>query len=348
MRIGKRLTAWIAVAGWGNGPRLRTLCMELVVALSLALLVWIYTRSREESSLDHIEVPVKMSLAPGMAGKYELQVNGASRIPMSFTGPPSRIRELRRNIQRGQLHVTVQVAVPEENSNENTYHDVVRIEPERVPVPPGVVTVIAEGHNSIRYTLHRLAERHLPVQLDYTGELKISQIKLDPPTVLVRGPKDVLDRARAISTQPHNITLPADAAARNAFLEGQASLVRELDGRPVQTTPSSITFRYKVHSPKKTYTLTDVPVRFLCPADFAWLPRFADPKMSKVTLKVRGPAGEEPPSVTAFLDLSGADLCSGRNVLPLRIHVAPEFQLVNEPPRLIAFYLDPVDQTTIR
>jgi hypothetical protein len=348
MRILRQILGAVWPAGRGDGLRLRTLFMEILVAVSLALLAWIYTRSREESSLDHIEVPVKLTLAPGIAGKYELQINGTSRIPMSFTGPPAHMRELRRQIQRGQLQVNLQVSVSEENISENTYHDVARVEPDCVPVPPGVITVLAEGHNGINYTLHKLAERHLPVQLDYSGELKISQIKLEPATVMVRGPKEVLDRARAISTQPYNITLPADAAGRTAFQEGQASLAREIDGRAVQTTPASISFRFKVHSPKKIYTLTDVPVRFLCPADFAWLPRFADPRMSKISVKVRGPAGDEPPTVTAFIDLTGADLCSGRNVLPLRIHVPPEFQLVNDAPRLIGFHLDPFDQTTIR
>lgn len=329
-----------------RGVRLRTFVLEFLVALSLAFLVWIYTRSREQTSLDQIEIPVQITLAPGTAGNYELEINGSSRIPMSFTGPPSRVRELRTQIHRGLLQVTVQVTVPEEHQKDSVYHDVVRIEPESVTVPPGVATVITEGRNTIPYTLHRLVERHLPVRLDYAGEDRISQIKLDPPTVMVRGPKELLDRARDIPTQPYTLPLTTEAAVSTDNMHsGQASLVRELDGRAIVTTPTSVSFRFRIHPRQQIYDLKDVPVRFLCPPECAWRAKFASPDNSKVALKVVGPAGDELPTVLAFVDLTRADLGQGRNVLPLRVELPKEFRLIDDAPRLVPFYLDPIEQS---
>lgn len=318
--------------------------MEVLVALCLAFLVWLYTHSRQESALDQVDVPVKITLAAGTAGKYELQIHGSSRIPMSFTGPPSRIRELRRSLHRGQLQVSVQVSVPEEYQNENVYHDMLQIESDGVPVPPGVVTVIAEGQGEISYTLYRLVERHLPVQLDYTGDMRLTDVKLEPATVMVRGPKEILDRARFISTQPYNLILPAESTPGGEHLvQGQASLVSELEGRPVKATPSSVSVSFKAHPRKKTYTLRDIPVRFLCPPNFAWTPRFVDSSMRTVTVQVLGPTTEEPPTALAYIDLTGVDLRTGRNVQPVRISLAGEYQLVGDQPPPFIFYLDPVD-----
>src|SRR5947209_2518957 len=110
----------------------------------------------------------------------------------------------------------------------------VRVEAGAVPVPPGVQAVVAEGRNVIPVTMRRLVERHLPVRLDYAGELRISNIKLEPATVVVRGPKEILDRARHISTQPYTPPVSGSDGGGEAQGRGQVSLVTEIDGRPVQ------------------------------------------------------------------------------------------------------------------
>src|SRR4029077_21260190 len=122
----------------------------------------------------------------------------------------------------------------------STFRDTVCVEAAHVPVPPGVEPSLVEAPFCIPVTLHRLVERHLPVRLDYAGESRISQIKLEPATVMVRGPKDILDRIWSISTQPYALPSLPEATAGNSSVRGQVSLVGELEGRPLQTTPKSV------------------------------------------------------------------------------------------------------------
>jgi hypothetical protein len=326
-----------------TAPRPRQIVLEALVALSLAFLVWLYTRSRAQTALDDIEIPVQITLASGTAGTWQLEINGSSRVPVSFSGPPSRIRELRQEIQRGLVQVAVTLAVPEEHQKDAAYHDVVRVAADAVPVPPGVQTVVPEGRNIIPVTLHRLVERHLPVRLDYAGDLRISNIKMEPATVVVRGPKEILDRARHIATQPYTLPSPESEVGSELTARGQVSLATEIEGHPVQCIPDSVALRLRAHARQKVYDLADIPVQFLCPPDFAWRPRFANPAAGKVSVKVVGPAAEVPPTVLAFIDLTHADLGRGRNVEPLRLQLPKDFQLVQDVQQLVAFYLEPLE-----
>src|SRR5262245_9931737 len=124
-------------------PRLRHILLEALIALSLAFLVWLYTRSRAPGTLDDVQIPVQLTMASGTAGNYELEIHGSSRVPVSFAGPSAHVRELRHQIQRGLAQVAVTVAVPEEAQKDCTYRDTVKVEAGAVPVPPGVQTVVA-------------------------------------------------------------------------------------------------------------------------------------------------------------------------------------------------------------
>src|SRR5215471_948858 len=97
-----------------------------LIALSLSVLVWLYARNRDQEMLDNVPVPVQVILSPAQAEQYDLEVNGPSQVVASFAGPPSRIRELRGWLQRGELRVDLTLAVPEERQNESRYSDTVR------------------------------------------------------------------------------------------------------------------------------------------------------------------------------------------------------------------------------
>jgi hypothetical protein len=332
--------------------RLRQVALEGLVALSLAFLVWVYLHCRDQESLDNVPVPVQIALAPAQAGQYDLEVHGPSQVPVSFTGPPSRIRELRGLLQRGEIQVAVTLAVPEERQGECRCLDTVRVDAADVHAPPGVTPLLVEGRNRIAVTLHRLAERRLPVRLDYAAEDRPGKVRVEPATVLVRGPQDVLDRLRAVSTRRYTPpTPPEPGSLQEAVVVDHVPLAQQVEGRPLRCTPAAVTVRLTLPPRQKVYELNDVPVKFLCPPNFTLRPRFCDERAGKVSLRLRGPAAEEPPAVVAFIDVSAAKFQPGSFYAdePVQLQLPRDYQLdPNQPaPRSAKFQLVPLEDAPV-
>src|SRR5262249_27688067 len=173
-----------------------------LVAVSLALLVWIYARSRDQEVMDNVTLPVSVVLTPRQAEQYTLELPGTPQVTVSFTGPPGRIRELQGMLSRKELQVVKTITVPDERLAEGRYSDGCGIAPGTITAPLGGPVPPAEGRNRVAFTLHRLVERRLPVRFDHLREEAAGPIVLEPATVLVRGPREVLDRAQAIPTEP--------------------------------------------------------------------------------------------------------------------------------------------------
>lgn len=320
--------------------------LSCLVALSLAVLIWLYARSRDQEMLDNVPIPVSIALAPHQAEQYLLEVSGPSQIPVSFSGPPGRIRELRSMLQRGELHVGITLTVPEDLQNESRYLDTVRIDADQVHGPPGVTAVVGQGRNRIPVTLHRLVERRLPVRLEHSPEDRIGQVTLEPATVLVRGPEETLDHLRAVATQPY--VLPPRSEGQQDITIGPIPLVQEAEGRSLRVTPAAVTARLTLQPRQKTYDL-DVPVRFLCPAHFPLRPEFLDSGRSGIlSVRIVGPALEEPPAVTAYIDLTRGEFKPGLNYEPVQLQLPRDFQLAQKPPRLIGFKLVAGESTLTR
>ncbi|MCI0643231.1 MAG: hypothetical protein L0Y70_29530 [Gemmataceae bacterium] len=322
--------------------RLRQLALEMLVALSLAFLVWLYAHSRSQNSIDHVSIPVHIELAPAQRDHFLAEVGGSPHITVSFSGSSSRIRELRRMLQRGLVKATHTLTVSEERTAPS-FTDNITIGPSDIPVPYGILVELGERYVQIPVTVHRLVERTLPVKLDYSGEVYVSQLKIEPAAVLVRGPKHVLDQAQFIATQTYALAAPTDGAGV-VQARGQVDLVGEMEGRGVTTTPRQVAFRCKVQPRLRSFEMTDVPVRFLCPPNFPWHARFDKGQQGKVKLRLIGPAGEENPPVLAFVDLTGAQLFRGRNLEPLRLQLPKDFTLVQSTPPVIAFQLEEPDR----
>lgn len=319
--------------------------LSATVAVCLALLVWLYLRSRDQDMLDNVPIPVNLMLAPGQAGNYDLEITSSSQVPVSFTGPPSRIRELRNLLQRGALHVDVTLTVPEDRLKESRYLDTVRVEPSAVHAPPGVTPILSEGRNHVSVTLYKLAERRLPVRFEPPSEEHVLQAALDPAVVLVRGPQEILDRLRALPTQPFALPARPEAApGQEAITTVSVPLVQELEGRPIQTRPRTVTARLTLQPRQKLYDLAEIPVHFLCPANFSLRPLFSDERAGKITLRLLGPAVNEPPAVTAYIDLSGRKWEAGLYEEALKVHLPRDFELAQKPPKMAAFQLVPALQ----
>jgi hypothetical protein len=316
--------------------------ISTAVAVSLAMLVWLYARSRDQELLDNVPLPVNITLATHQSDHFNLEVGSAGQVLASFSGPPTRIRELSGLLQRNELRVEVTLVVPDERLNESRYSDTVVIEASDVHAPPGVTVSMVEGRNRVPVTLHRLVERRLPVHFDHVGDEPVGQLVIEPATVLVRGPQEVLERARAIQTQPAELPTRPATALPNAAAVGRVSLVQELEGRPVQVEPPRVTVRVPPQS-RKVYSLPDLPIRFLCPANFTLRPAFYDERSSRVSLRLQGPVQEEPPKIHLFVDLTVGRFDSGKQNEPLQIQLPKDFVLVDEAPRVVTFDLQPGD-----
>jgi hypothetical protein len=316
--------------------------LSLLIALSLAMLVWLYAKSRDQEVLDSVPVPVQVTVVPAQAEQYELEVAAQAQILVTFTGAPARIRELRSLLQRNEIQVSRTITVPEERLQEARYTEMVRVEASDLATPPGVKAAPVEGRNRIPVVLHRLVERRLPVRFEHAGEDDGTPVTVEPASVLVRGPQEVLDRARFIATEPAALPARPLNGQPGGAVYSRVSLVQELERRPVQTIPSRVTIRVPVQ-PRKRYELIDVPVHFLCPVNFSLRPQFIDERAGRITLRVQGPFQDEPPRVYAFLDLTKGRFTSGLNHEPLQVQLPKDFTLLDEPPRVVAFELVPAD-----
>jgi hypothetical protein len=299
-------------------------------------LVWLYARSRDQEVLDNVPVPVQVTLAPDQAEHYRLEVGSPNHVMVSFTGSPLHIRELQSMLQHNELQIPLTFTVPAEHLNQSRYSDSLLVECGDIRAPPGVTAVPIEGRNRIAFTLHRMVERRLPVRFEAINEEAAGQVVIEPATVLVRGPQEVLERVRAISTQPSE--LPGQGALGGNVL--RVALVQELEGRPVQVMPARVSVR-KPPQPRKVYELPEVPVHFLCLVDMPLRPKFFDERSGRIFLRVRGPAREELPKVYAFVDLTQGRFLAGRYHEPVRIQLPKEFELLQDPPRGVSFQLVP-------
>lgn len=321
--------------------RPRQLLLEVMVSICLACLVWLYIHNRARNSIDRVAVPVAVQLAANQRGQYMLEAPESRSVLVSFTGANALIRDLRRKLQRGMVRANVTLTVPEDKTSEAMFTETLHLDEDAVVVPVGVQVEIND--DSVPITVHRLTERTLPVKLEFTGDALVSQIKIEPASVLVRGPKIVLDRASFMPTKPYAVEIGADTQApAEANVRGQVGLVTELDGRAIHVDCKNVQFRCRAVPKQKIYDLVDVPVNFLTPKESPWQTRFANEKDGKVTLKIIGPASDQPPPVLAFVDLTRGNLARGRNLEPLRLQLPKDFQLMQPATTLVTFYLDEI------
>ncbi len=317
--------------------------VSCLMAVSLALLIWLYARSREQETLDNVPVPVEVVLSTRQGEQFSLELpSSRSQVSVSFTGPPQRLRELQMMLQRKELHVVKTISVPDDRLNESRFSDSVVIEATDINAPQGVTSHVSEGRNSIQYTLHRLIERWLPVRFDCIREGTTFPVVMDPATVLVRGPKEVLANAKDICTQPSELPSRPLHTPANVAAIGRVPLVHEMEGRAVRVTPSTVQVRVPGQARKK-YVLNDIQVHFLCPPNFHFKPQFLDERAGKLNLELLGPVQDEAPRIHAYIDLSKGKFLSGLNHEPLQLQLPGGFQLVQEPPRVVAFQLLPGD-----
>jgi hypothetical protein len=312
--------------------------LSLVVAVSLSLLIWVYSRSRDQETLDNVPIPVKIVLTHKQSELYNLELLSEAQIIATFSGPPVRIRELHGMLQRKEVEVVKTITVPDDKLDLARLSDVVVVEPGDINAPLGVNALTSEGRNRVSYTLHRLDEKRFPVRFDHLREGPTGPVLIEPPTVLVRGPREVLERMQMLPTIPSELPTRPLHSPPGVAAVGRVALVDAVEGRPVKVTPPTVQIRVP-GIPKKTYELTDVPVSFLLPPKFAYRPHFVDDRDGKVTLKIIGPPRDEAPKVTAYVDLRDGKFLSGLNNEPLVVQLPKDFEVAPGAPQRVTFEL---------
>jgi hypothetical protein len=197
-----------------------------------------------------------------------------------------------------------------------------------------------EGRNGIPVTVHRLVERRLPVRFRDLDDQTATSVELDPNTVVVRGPQEVLERVRYLPTIPSLLPTRSPDSPPGSPPTARVSLVQELEGRPVRVAPAKVTVRLPAQTQRR-YELPDVPIRFLCPPNFPLRP-LLDERDARISLTVQGPQQDELPRATVYVDLTRVGVVAGKNHEPLQVQLPRDFSLAKDLPVLV-FDLVPAD-----
>ncbi len=323
-----------------------------VIALGLGFLVWIYIRSRDQEQYEH-DIPLTVQIANNQADQFALEREETYNVPISFAGPPSRIREVRNLVRQGVLKLQQIITIPDEKAQDNRLANMqipLRVDLVGLSLPTGVQAVIPEFKSRLQVGIRRIIQKRMPVRLQFSSEQALDRIIIEPNTVLVRGPKEVLDLENSIQTQlyiPRN-DLKSDQGDQfvNPFTLG---LVNKMGGLPIKTDPSTVRVSLVIKSPQKVHELKDVPVNFLCPHNFPYRPRFTTEQSGTITLRVRGPNTEVKPVVLAYVNLTTRKFQPGLHAEePIHVELPPGFELAQDPPRVSSFQLDPIDLPNIK
>ena len=301
--------------------------ISAMLALGLASMIWLQTRNRDIDTLARVSIPLEISIPKEREGDFIINLRSKPQVEVSFHGSPRLMREVELRLKRDDFRIKMGISIPPERLLENSWEEQLTVEADSLPVLPlGVSVTLDERSNRISFLVTRIVERELPVRLVTDLGTAPPDLVLDPPSVTVRGPKEVLQNAIFIPTQ----AAPVDSRPGSPLrFPSRVPIAQEIDGKQVVSTPPFVGIRQPAR-PQKTFEITDVSVAFLCSPNLGLKPRFINDRDAKVSVRVRGPIQDQPPVVYAFVDLTKARFLSGLTTEPILILPPPDFQLVQE------------------
>lgn len=168
-----------------------------LVALLAAVGLWygIVADKRAQQSERLVEASVTY------AGRPERLVllNQVATVNVRLRGNTDDIRRLRP----GEVDVQVDLSGKEAGPVN------IQLEPEDVLTPQGDLEVLAIEPAVLRLELAPLANRRLPIEVETIGEpaagALVRELEPNPNTVLVEGPRSVIESLETIKTQPVNL-----------------------------------------------------------------------------------------------------------------------------------------------
>jgi len=183
---------------------------SLRLAVLLATLVWyaIAQERRERISERQIDASVTLVNVPA-------QLIVTSDVPRTLTVRVRGPLRLLRTLDPAEAGVVIDLRGAGEGESEFP------VESQNVAVPQGV-QVIAVVPAEVPLRLERLVRRRVPVQARVVGEpgegLEIGEISIEPPTVIISGPRQQVDSLQAV------VTDPVDVSGATALVESVATV----------------------------------------------------------------------------------------------------------------------------
>jgi hypothetical protein len=238
------------------------------------------------------------------------------------------------------------VSVPEDkakDAREAIVPVTVRLDADALAVPPGVRAEIPELKKALTVNLKRIVEMKLPVRLNHPAGGAVDRVTFEPSAVVVRGPKEALDKETSIPTVLY-VPRPVDPDKAEQTLQFPIRLASKLGDQAITVDPPVVRASVVLKGPRKTQELADVPIHFLTPTPFPFRPKFASDRAGTLTLKVRGPNTEAKPAVTAYVDLTARKFGPGLHAdEPVKVLLPPGYELGAEPLPRVTIQLDPID-----
>lgn len=194
---------------------------SLVVAFALACLVW-YANALErrerisereiEASLTLVNVPERMAITSEVPRSLTLRVRGPLK--------------LLRTLGAGEAGVALDLRGAREGENDFA------VEAQNVQVPT-FVEVLAVYPAQVPLWLEQLVQRKLPVLPRLNGTpapgLTARAVAVEPPTVLVSGPRTQLERAPSLTTDPLDVEGASGPIEALVAVRSPHPLVRVID-----------------------------------------------------------------------------------------------------------------------
>ncbi len=183
------------------------------LSLCLAVFLWYFVVGEDQVDIN-ISVPIEALNLPAdlvISNQYNKDIEASVR------GPRSIIQELRRqNITRP---VDLSKAVP------GTM--VIKNEADAIPFPNGITVLRLQPANTT-LLIDKLIQKDLPIHPVIEGEpmagYTLTGVKLEPETLMVSGPKNILDAHLALKTYVINL----DGLSHSTTLQVQLNLSPEM------------------------------------------------------------------------------------------------------------------------
>jgi YbbR domain-containing protein len=209
-------------------PRPRNWVLKLI-SFFFALFLWYFVAGEDKVDMN-VFIPIEIVNLPRdlvISNQFKKQLE------VTVTGQRSLIRGLSdQNITRS---VDLSIAKPGKFVIENT--------PESIPFPWGI-NVLRLQPATVTLLIDRLIEKKLPVKPVISGSppsgFELTSLVLEPSTITLTGPKNILDEEQELITNIIDITNMKDSALKQVRLD-LSPVINDLIGETVVTAHITIT-----------------------------------------------------------------------------------------------------------